>query len=408
MTHEGPDEGPAYEGLRVVDLSQGVAGPHCGMLFALHGADVVKVEPPDGDWGRGIGKRHGDFSAYGVAFNRGKRSLALDLKHPEGREVAARLVARADVVVENNRPGVLARFGLDYASVRAANPDVVYVSVTGFGQEGPNRDLPATDSILQSYSGLMSANRDATGMPQRIGVLVIDVVTGLYAHQAAATALYRRATRGGGRHVMVSLMDAIGAVQAGKIVEYSLEGDHGQPGGVPVGTFETADGYMTINGRREPHWIALCQALGLPELATDPRYATAAARLAHEAELMPLLRERLKTWSMKDLDAALTAADVLHGPVNDYQRYLDDAHVAATSAVLWVEHPQVGRIPLHRIPGLPQPAPGSASARSPAIGEHTREVLGQLGLDPGAIAALEAAGVVRAPARVEGAGAPGS
>jgi len=189
MNHERSDEAPAYLGLRVVDLSQGVAGPHCGMLFALNGADVVKVEPPEGDWGRGIGKRHGDFSAYGVVFNRGKKSLALDLKRPEGRDVVARLVAHADVVVENNRPGVLARFGLDYTRVRAANPDVVYVSVTGFGQEGPNRDLPATDSILQAYSGLMSVNKDATGMPQRIGVLVIDVVTGLYAHQAAAAAV---------------------------------------------------------------------------------------------------------------------------------------------------------------------------------------------------------------------------
>src|SRR5262249_19772002 len=122
---------PAYEGLRVVDLSQGVAGPHCGMLFALHGADVVKVEPPDGDWGRSIGKRHGDWSAYAIAFNRGKRSLAIDLKQPEGREVVAQLVARADVVIENNRPGVLARFKLDYEQVRASNPEVVYVSVTG-------------------------------------------------------------------------------------------------------------------------------------------------------------------------------------------------------------------------------------------------------------------------------------
>jgi crotonobetainyl-CoA:carnitine CoA-transferase CaiB-like acyl-CoA transferase len=216
MSLEGPDEELPYEGLKVVDLSQGVAGPHCGMLFALYGANVVKVEPPDGDWGRAIGKRHGDWSAYGIAFNRGKRSVALDLRRAEGRDVVAQLVARADVVIENNRPGVLARYALDYAHVREANPDVVYVSVTGFGQEGPNRDLPATDSILQAYSGLMSVNRAADGMPQRISVLVIDVVTGLYAHQAAATALYRRATRGGGRHVTVSLMDAIGAVQAGK------------------------------------------------------------------------------------------------------------------------------------------------------------------------------------------------
>src|SRR5215470_17919579 len=267
MSPESMDEAAPYEGLKVVDLSQGVAGPHCGMLFALHGADVVKVEPPDGDWGRAIGKRHGDFSAYGVAFNRGKRSLALDLRRPEGRDVVARLAARADVVIENNRPGVLARYELDYASVRRANPNVVYVSVTGFGQDGPNRDMPATDSILQAYSGLMSVNRDGAGMPQRIGVLLIDVVTGLYAHQAAAAALYRRATRGGGRHVTVSLMDAIGAVQAGKILEYHLEGEHGEPGGVPVGTFETRDGYTTINARREPHWIALCRVLGCAELA---------------------------------------------------------------------------------------------------------------------------------------------
>jgi crotonobetainyl-CoA:carnitine CoA-transferase CaiB-like acyl-CoA transferase len=398
MSPDGWDEELPYEGLRVVDLSQGVAGPHCGMLFALYGADVVKVEPPEGDWGRAIGKRHGDFSAYGIAFNRGKRSVALDLRRAEGREVAARLLARADVVIENNRPGVLARYELDYEHVQAVNRDVIYISVTGFGQDGPNRDLPATDSILQAYSGLMAVNRDATGMPQRISVLVIDVVTGLYAQQAAATALYRRATRGGGCHVTVSLMDAIGAVQAGKMIEYHLEGEQGQPGGVPVATFKTQDGYMTINARREPHFVALCQVLGLPELARDARYATGAARLAHEAELMPLLRERVKTWPMRDLEAALKAADVLHSPVNDYRHYWDDAHVAATGAVAWVEHPQVGRIPLHRIPGLPQPAPASSAARSPMTGEHTREVLAEIGLDPAAIAALEAAGVVRTPA----------
>src|SRR5207247_335173 len=140
-----------------------------------------------------------------------------------------------------------------------------------------------------------------SGMPQRIGVLVIDVVTGLYAHQAAATALYRRATRGGGRHVTVSLMDAVGAVQAGKMVQFHLEGEEAEPGGVPVATFETADGHMTINARRDPHWVAFCSVLELGELARDPRYATPAARLANEAELMPLLRERVKAWSMSDL-----------------------------------------------------------------------------------------------------------
>src|SRR5262249_28591676 len=155
-------------------------------------------------------------------------------------------------------------------------------------------------------------------------------------------------------------------------------------------------GFMTINARRDPHFVALCQVLGLPELVGDPRFATGPARLAHEAELMPLMRERVKAWAMRDLDAALKAADVLHAPVNDYRHYWDDTPSPATGAVVWVEHPQVGRIPLHRIPGLPQPAPGSAPARSPALGEHTREVLAELGLAPTAIATLEAAGVVRA------------
>jgi crotonobetainyl-CoA:carnitine CoA-transferase CaiB-like acyl-CoA transferase len=408
MNQERREDELAYEGLRVTDLSQGVAGPHCGMLLALNGADVVKVEPPDGDWGRGIGRRYGDFSAYGVAFNRGKRSLCVDLKRREGRDVVARLVARADVVVENNRPGVLARFGLDYESVRRANANVVYVSVTGFGPDGPNSDLPATDSILQAYSGLMSVNRDAAGMPQRIGVLVIDVVTGLYAYQAVATALYRRATRGGGRQINVSLMDAIAAVQAGKMVEYALEGGKDLPAGVPVATFEAADGFININARRDPHFAALCRLLGLDELASDPRYATAAARLTHEAELMPRLRERIKARSMHDLEGALRAGDVLHAPVNDYGRYFDDAHVAVSGALAWIEHPGMGRIPLPRIPGLPHPAPGSTQARSPGIGEHTREVLTELGNDPAEVAALEAAGTVRSAHPGEGSDQPRS
>ena len=392
-----PDQALAYEGLRVVDLSQGVAGPHCGMLLALQGADVIKVEPPDGDWGRAIGRRHGDFSAYGVAFNRGKRSLAIDLKHDRGRELVLRLVGRADVVVENNRPGVSARLGLDYESVRRVNPDVVYASITGFGPEGPNRDRPATDSILQSYSGLMSINRDSAGLPQRIGVLVIDVVTGLYAGQAVATALYRRATRGGGRHVNVSLMDAIGAVQAGKMIEYHLEGPESQPGGVPVATFETADGYMTINARRDPHFAALCKILDLDALPVDERYATVEARVANQAELMPLLRARVKAMATDEIDAALTAGDVLHAPVNDYRRYFDDAHVDATGAIAWVDHPQVGRVPLHRIPGVPEPRPGSAMASSPRVGEHSRQVLEELGLAGAEIDTLEAARTIRAP-----------
>ncbi|MFT5394785.1 MAG: crotonobetainyl-CoA:carnitine CoA-transferase CaiB-like acyl-CoA transferase [Gammaproteobacteria bacterium] len=163
------------------------------MLLAQNGANVVRVEPPGGDWGRAIGRQYGDFCAYNVAFNLGKRSLSVDLKSPFGLEAVRRAMERADVVVENYRPGVLKRFGLGYETLTATNPEVVYVSVTGYGQVGPRAKLPATDSILQAYAGLMSANRgEPDGMAQRIGVLVIDVVTGLYAFQAVTTALYKR------------------------------------------------------------------------------------------------------------------------------------------------------------------------------------------------------------------------
>ncbi len=381
-----------FDGLKVVDLSQGVAGPHCGMLMAQHGADVVKVEPPGGDWGRAIGRQYGDFCAYNVAFNRGKRSVALDLKSAFGLDATRRLLQGADVIIENYRPGVLARFALDYDAICRDNPDVIYVSVTGFGREGPRSSFPATDSILQAFSGLMSVNRDSGGMPQRVGVLVIDVVTGLYAFQAASTALYRRAIRGGGRHLSVSLQESIGAVQAAKMIEFHLEGPEGEKAGVPVATYETADGYLTINARRDAHFTALCELLGCPELGDDPRFASAVLRRENEAVLMPPLIERVRGWKSDALADALAEHDILHAKVNDYADYFADEHVRSVSSVGWIDHPGTGTIPLHNIPGLAAPESGSRLATSPAIGEHTREILTGLALDEAEIDAALASG----------------
>lgn len=377
---DNSDDVLPFSELKVVDLSQGVAGPHGGMMMALNGADVIKIEPPTGDWGRAIGRQHGQYAAYNIAFNRGKRSLGLDLKHPAGLAVTKRLMNDADVVIENYRPGVLARFGLDYHTLKQTNPDVIYASVTGFGQTGPRSKAPATDSILQSFSGLMSVNRDREGMPQRLGVLVIDVVTGLYAFQAISTALYARAVRGaGGRHISVSLMESIGAVQAGKMIAYHLEGNEEQIAGAPVGTFRTADGHLTINARRDRHFQALTQLLGLPELASDPKFSTMSARAAHAPELMPIITEQVATWKTDALVSQLQTHDILHGPINDYAGYFSDAHVQATEAIRWIEHATVGRIPIPKVPGLPLPEPGSPLAHSPGIGEHSRTILSELG-----------------------------
>lgn len=383
-----------YGGLNVVDLSQGVAGPHCGLLLAQYGANVVKVEPMAGDWGRAIGRQYEDLSAYFTAFNRGKRSIAVDMKSDVGLRAVRTLMEQADVVIENYRPGVMARFGLDYEALKLHNPDVVYVSITGFGQQGPRASFPATDSILQSYSGLMSVNRDERGLPQRIGVLVIDVVTGLYAYQAAATALYSRAVHGGGRHICTSLMEAIGAVQAGKMVEFHLEGADAAKPGVPVGTFKARDGFVTVNARRDAHYRALCALLGLDALANDARFATSGGRAEHEEFIMNELAQAIEQWDCEPFMKALAEHDVLHARVNDYADYFDDAHVRAVDAVQWLTHPVVGQVPLPRIPGVEKLEEGAALASSPRIGEHSLDVLDALGWTSSEIDAAVSAGAV--------------
>jgi crotonobetainyl-CoA:carnitine CoA-transferase CaiB-like acyl-CoA transferase len=382
----------AFSGLKVLDASQGVAGPHCGMLLAQHGAEVIKLEPLAGDWGRAIGKQYGQHCAHSVAFNLGKKSLALNLKHEDGLAVARRLAREADVILENYRPGVMARFGLDYQSVIKDNPSVVYLSVTGFGQNGPNANLPATDSVMQAYSGLMTATRDSAGMPMRAGLLVIDISTGLYAFQAVSAALYRKAMHGKGKYIATSLMEAIGAFQAPKMIEYVLEGRDLQPLGVPLGTFEAKDGYININGRRDAHFKALCQAIGHHELIDDPRFATVAARFENEAALMPVIRAAVKKFPVAALHAALNDGGVLNAPVHDYGDYIGDPHVQSVDAVTWLDHADIGRIPMPNIPGI-APASG-AMAHAPLIGEHSREILAALGFDDGAIDAMGTNGAV--------------
>ncbi|MDP6687928.1 MAG: CoA transferase [Alphaproteobacteria bacterium] len=388
------DELP-YEGLKVLDISQGVAGPHCGMLLARHGASVVKLEPLAGDWGRQVGKSHGDNCAYGIAFNRGKRSLALDLKHPEGKEIALRLAHAADVIIENNRPGVTARLGLGYDIIRVENPTVVYLSISGFGQTGPNANLPATDSVMQAFSGLMSVNKDATGLPQRINLLAIDVVTGLYGFQAVAPALYRRAMKGVGTHIKTSLMEAIGAFQSAKMIEFELESGEQAPLGVPVAMFKAKDGYININGRRDAHFTALCQVVGLPELADDPKFSTVPARFAAEGELMPLLRTAVEKMTLSELSVALTAADVLHALVQDYGDYFQSAHVREVEAVRWIEQSGVGPIPMPTIPGIRPPMEGDPMVHAPHLGEHSREILAELGHSDQEIDDLAANGAIK-------------
>src|SRR5262245_38068871 len=299
-------------GIRVVDLSQGIAGPYCAMLLAQHGADVIKVEPPEGDWARTLGVRYGDQTAFSVIGNLGKRSIALDLKRPADHAVLERLARRADVFIEGFRPGVAARLGADYAAISALSPRVIYLSVSGFGQTGPERERPAMDPVLQAFTGMMHTNRGADGMPHRIGTIVVDMGTGLYCAQAVLAALLGRGADGPGRHIDASLMTAAAGLQSVHLMAHYLEGGQMRPGRVPSGCYPTADGWIQITILRDEDFRRLCDVLGAPDLRDDPRFATYEQRSSHLGELTARVTAALARRPTAAWCEALRAAGLMH------------------------------------------------------------------------------------------------
>ena len=385
-----------YVGLRVLDLSQGIAGPYCAMLLAQYGADVIKVEPFAGDWGRGLGKRIGSHSAIDLTANRGKRSIALDLKLAAGRTLLSRLAARCDVVIENFRPGVVDRLGVGYAAIHAANPRVLYVSVSAFGQTGPSRDLPGSDTVAQAFSGMMMANRGDTGVPRSTGILTSDYVTALYAFQALAAALAARPFEAEGRHLDVSLMHASGAFLAMKVIEERLEGGPAPRLNAPAGSYRTRDGWIAITLTKEAHFPVMCAALGLPAVAADPRFADFAARSANLAALAPLMQQALLGKDTADWLAIFQAADVLASQIHNFASWLDDPQVRATAIVSEDTLSTAESVPWVKVPGAIHPEAGDARLHWPDIGEHAAGILHDvLALGASEIAALRDAGVLQ-------------
>lgn len=376
------------EGIKVADFTQGVAGPHSTMLLAQNGAEVTKIEPLDGDWGRTLGKAYGDLCAHGVVFNRGKRSLALDMKQKDAQKIAFDIAAKADVVVEAFRPGVMKKFGLGYEQIKAVNPNVIYLSVTGFGQEGPYNGLPTTDSVIQAFSGWMSINRDSEGTPQRIGIIAIDVMTGLYAYNAISSALIRKIRFGEGQYIDCSLMQCAAAFQAAKVMEHHLEGGAPQTLYVPVGTFKTQDGYINVTAMREHHYVSLCNVMGRPELATDPRYDERSKRIAREKELMPIVREELAKKTTAEWAKLLTEAGVMNAPVSTYDDFIADPHVKQVESLSWIAHQDMGTLPFANIPGHPKISGRPLLDECPHVGQHSVEVLKANGFTTAEIDAL--------------------
>lgn len=384
-----------FDGLTVLDLSQGIAGPYCGMMLARNGANVIKLEPPGaGCWSRQLGKSEGDQTAHSVVVHRAKRSLAVDLKTSEGTEIAQNIAAKADVLLQNYRVGKIDRFGLDYKTVAARNPSIVYASISGFGTRGKRIAQPATDSVMQAYTGIMSINRDVRGMPQRINMLAIDFATGLYAFQAVSAALYKRAMKGIGTHIETSLLEASLVFQEAALIDSAMQKGPVEPIGMPVGTFQTADGYMSINARRQKQFEAFSKLVGHPEWISDPRFTDPRTRVAHGPALIALIAPIVASKPTADWCAKLADIDVLHAPVHTHQDLFDDPQVQAVNALRWVEDDTLGRIPMATIPGQPAPETGHRLSHSPHVGEHSRAILKEFSYSDDRIDHLLAAGII--------------
>lgn len=392
-TQAEPDYATPFKGLKVLDLSQGVAAPHCGMLLALYGADVVKVEPFAGDWIRPIGVQKGEHSAHSVYYSRGKRSIALDLKNPDGLAIVQKLAAEADVMLESFRPGVADRLGVGYEAMRALNPGLLYVSVSGFGQTGPYRERPCTDTVAQAFSGLMSLNTSPDGVPVKVGAVVIDTLTGLFAYQAVATAIYARRDGGAGRHLDVSLMGGAAALLAPKVLEAAITGQTPASFNPPAGNYQTSDGWIAVTLVRDIEFPLICNTIGLPEIGADPRLQTFATRGQHLDVIRDAFLPRFREKTSAEWLELLKAKNILCDPVMDLPTWLEHPHVRATDTAPVAAQPGFGDSPLVRVPGALQ-SPADISD-APEIGEQGADILAALGYSAGEITALASGGAVR-------------
>jgi crotonobetainyl-CoA:carnitine CoA-transferase CaiB-like acyl-CoA transferase len=391
MSYDAP-----FAGLKVVDLSQGVAGPYCGMLLAQHGADVIKVEPTgEGDWSRTLGKRYGMHTAYSIPTNLGKRSIALDLKSVEGKAVLWRLLEGADVLLEGFRPGVLDRLGFSYETVSGREPRILYLSVSGFGQTGPLAGRPAMDPVLQAFSGLMIDNKGEDGIPHRVPFVVIDMSTALYAFQALSAALYARRDEARGKRIEVSLLQTAGAMQVIRMMMVYLEGERVRRS-MPSGVFKTADGWLQFLVVRNSQWVALCGVLGVPELATDARFVDDDARVRNEAELMAVVRPATAEKPTAYWSERLREADIMHERLNTFREFLRQPQAA--NLISWLHLDDAPEpLPVPNVAGLAPFANGTPRGTTPVLGQHTVEILRDHGFASEEIDALVARNTVALP-----------
>ena len=398
--------------IRVLDLGRIMAAPWATQILADLGADVVKIERPGaGDdtraWGPpflaaedGTPTRE---AGYFLSVNRGKRSVTLDIAKPEGQALVRRLAESCDVVVENFKAGALAKYGLDAASLRAIKPSLIYCSVTGFGQDGPRRDQAAYDFMIQAMGGLMSLTGERDGAPQKVGVPIVDLMTGMYAAVAILAAVAKRERTGEGETIDLAMLDVASGFLANQAMNWLVGGKvphragNRHPNIQPQDVFPAKDGHIVLAVGNDGQFAKLCDAIDRPDWARDPRFVKNQDRVRHEGELTPLLAERFAEFTRAELTTELDAAGVPCGPINAVPDVFADPQVKHRGMLRDLPHPLAGRVPQVVSPIRMQDSPLSFASGPPTLGQHTAEVLAGLGYSEGEIAALQESGAVAGP-----------
>ena len=404
----------ALSGIRVLDLSRVLAGPWASQTLADLGAEVIKIERPGaGDdtrgWGPPFAKDEAGNdtteAAYYLTANRGKKSLTVDITKPEGQEIVRNLAAQSDVVLENFKVGGLAKYGLDYTSLAKINAKLVYCSITGFGQDGPYKDRPGYDFMIQGMGGLMSItgapDEAPGGQPMKVGVAVADIFTGLYATIGILSALRHRDATGEGQHIDLALLDVQTAVLANQAMNYLTTGvapgrlGNAHPNIVPYEAFPSADGYLILAVGNDSQFKSFCEVAGLNDLPADTRYATNRSRVANRETLVPMIRRAMVTKTTDEWIAVLEKANVPCGPINTLDRVFDNPQVQHRGMIRYLDHPVAGKVPTVANPIKFSKTPISGETSAPMLGQHSDEILRKVAdLSDEQIKKLRSAGII--------------
>ena len=388
MANEHDTRNMPLTGVRVLDLGRHLAGPTCAMWLGDLGADVIKIENPErGEDGRGSGPPffNGE-SAFFLSANRNKRSLTLDVKRPEGQEIFRRLADTADVVVENFRPGVMDALGIGYLAVSEQNPRIIYCSISGYGADGPFAERPGFDQIIQGTSGLMSVTGFEDGEPVRVGIPIADLLTGLFGAYGVLAALQARERTGRGQVVNTSLLESMVGMLSFQAVRYLNGGGVPPPAGnhhpinAPYGVYKTRDGYITLGATGDKRWGTFCNLLGTPQWIDDPRFATNGGRFENRYQLAKLIEEKLQARTSDEWERILNENGIPCGPIYHMDEALEHPQVHHRQMVVEREHPTMGIVRLLGLPVKLSETPGDVQRVPPLLGQHTDEILRDIGL----------------------------